>query len=105
MNANLLATVLSLSILSTHSLAAVNATTSTKQSLPTTKKININQASAEVLSKSFKGIGEKRAVNIVNYRKDNGNFKKVADLSSVKGIGKAFVDKYIVQLQNVFSVE
>jgi len=49
-------------------------------------KININTASAEELMQ-LKGIGEKIAKNIVQYRKDVDKFKKIADFENVKGIG------------------
>jgi len=49
-------------------------------------KININTASAGELTQ-LKGIGEKIAESIVQFRKENGAFKSVADLEMVKGIG------------------
>jgi len=49
-------------------------------------KININTATAEELTQ-LKGVGEKIAESIVQYREENGLFKNVADLESVKGIG------------------
>ena len=51
-------------------------------------KININKASAVELQE-LKGIGEKYAANIVEYRTQNGPFKKVEDLMMVPGIGEA----------------
>ena len=49
-------------------------------------KININTATAETLTQ-LKGVGEKLAESIVQFRKENGPFKNVADLELVKGIG------------------
>lgn len=49
-------------------------------------KININTATAEELTQ-LKGVGEKLADSIVQFRKANGLFKSVADLELVKGIG------------------
>ncbi len=49
-------------------------------------KININTATAETLTQ-LKGVGEKLADSIVQFRKENGAFKSVADLELVKGIG------------------
>jgi competence protein ComEA len=107
MNANLFAVVLSVSIISTTALATVTNQPVPKQ--PSTvvkaKKINLNIANAETLTKSFKGIGEKRANSIITYRKSHGNFKAIAELASVKGLGKSFVEKYLSQLQNIFSIE
>jgi competence ComEA-like helix-hairpin-helix protein len=49
-------------------------------------KISINTASVEELTQ-LKGVGEKIAESIIQFRKENGPFKTVADLEMVKGIG------------------
>lgn len=54
--------------------------------------ININNATAEQLA-NLPGIGEKTAQNIIKYRTEQGNFKRINDLMNVKGIGKAKFDK------------
>ncbi len=56
------------------------------------KKININRDFVETL-KTLKGIGEKTAKNIVDYRKRNGSFKTKKSLLKVKGIGKKKFNK------------
>ena len=48
--------------------------------------VNINTATKEELT-SLKGVGDKRAQEIIDYRKKNGNFKSVDDLGKVPGIG------------------
>jgi|SRR5215467_10037102 len=48
--------------------------------------VNINTATKEELT-SIKGIGEKRAQAIIDYRTKNGPFKTVDDLTKVEGIG------------------
>lgn len=48
--------------------------------------VNINTATKEELT-TLKGVGEKRAQEIIDYRKKNGNFKSVDDLEKVPGIG------------------
>ena len=48
--------------------------------------VNINTATKEELT-SLKGVGEKRAQDIIDYRIKNGNFKSVDDLEKVPGIG------------------
>ena len=55
-------------------------------------KVNINTADVEELA-TLPGIGSTKAAAIVQYRKDNGQFKKVGDLTEVKGIGDKIVDK------------
>ena len=49
--------------------------------------ININTAPVEQLA-TLKGIGEKMAQAIVEYRTANGPFKTVEDLMKVKGVGE-----------------
>jgi competence protein ComEA len=48
--------------------------------------VNINTATKEEFL-SLKGVGEKRAEEIINYRTKNGPFKTVDDLGKVPGIG------------------
>ncbi len=48
--------------------------------------VNINTATKEELT-SLKGVGEKRAQEIINYRTKHGPFKSVDDLDKVPGIG------------------
>ena len=50
------------------------------------KKININTASADELM-DLKGIGEKKAAAIIEFRETNGIFKHPEDLMKVPGIG------------------
>ena len=50
------------------------------------KKININKATIAELMK-LKGIGQKYAKRIVDFRNKNGPFKNIEDIMHVKGIG------------------
>jgi competence protein ComEA len=50
------------------------------------QKININTASADELM-VLKGIGEKKAKAIIEFRETHGIFKKPEDLMKVPGIG------------------
>jgi len=63
-------------------------------------KVNINTATVEEL-KMLKGIGEKKAEAIIEYRKQNGSFKNKEELMKVRGIGKklyeSFQERVIVQ--------
>lgn len=55
-------------------------------------KININTASAEELA-SLNGIGKAKAEAIVAYRQQIGEFKSIEEITLVKGIGPAILDK------------
>jgi competence protein ComEA len=55
--------------------------------------VNINTADAETLAKSLDGIGLSKAKAIVAYREEHGPFKSVDDLTQVKGIGQATLQK------------
>lgn len=54
----------------------------------TNSKININKASVEELQ-TLSGIGEVVATKIIEYRKENGDFKQIEDIKNVPGIGDA----------------
>ena len=51
-----------------------------------TGAVNINTASAKDIAANLNGIGPKAAAAIVAYRKSNGDFATVEDLTKVKGI-------------------
>ena len=55
--------------------------------------LDINTATADELDKGLSGIGPAKAQAIVKYREANGPFKSVDDLTHVKGIGKATLEK------------
>ena len=54
--------------------------------------VNINSANQKDFA-SLNGIGDKKAVAIVAFRKANGCFKSIDDLVKVKGIGQKIIDK------------
>lgn len=51
-------------------------------------KININNASQTELE-TLSGVGPSTALKIINYRNENGKFKKIDDIKNVPGIGEA----------------
>jgi len=74
-------------------------TTKSNETVASMQMININQADAKTLT-TLKGIGNDRAVKIIEYREKNGPFQKIEDLMKVKGIGK----KIFEQIKDVLSV-
>ncbi len=56
--------------------------------------ININTANKETLMSTIKGVGEKKAEAIIDYRETNGPFESVDDLTNIKGIAQATIDKH-----------
>ena len=111
MKATLFAAVLSFSVVSLSTYASTQAIAQdVKITAPPVmsqviKKINLNTASVQELTGSFKGVGKKRAEAIVSYREAHGGFKSIEDLAQVRGLGKTFVESHLAQLQDVFSVE
>jgi competence protein ComEA len=62
-------------------------------------KVNLNTASLAELEK-LPRIGPQIAQRILDYRKENGNFKKVEDILKVRGIG----EKVFEQLKDLITV-
>ena len=60
--------------------------------------VNINEANAEELAESLVGVGPKKAMAIIGYRKANGPFYSPEELVNVKGIGPKTLEK---NLQNI----
>lgn len=67
-------------------------------------KVNLNQASAKQIAKSFKGFGKVRSLAIVKYREEYGIFKNINDLSLVIGISKRFIQKNAERLKLTFTL-
>lgn len=55
-------------------------------------KVDINKADVKEMS-TLSNIGEKKAQDIVTYRETHGDFKSVDELTKVKGIGAATIEK------------
>jgi competence protein ComEA len=57
------------------------------------EKVNINTADAATLDRVLIGVGPSKAEAIVIYRKQNGAFRTADQLTGVKGIGLATIEK------------
>ncbi len=67
------------------------------QAVFASQKVNINKATvAEFVE--LKGIGEKTATNIIEYREIHGQFKTTTDIINVKGIGEKTFAKMADQI-------
>lgn len=67
----------------------VSSTAATQPAVTSTesKKVNINTATVEELT-LLPGIGKSLAQRIVEYRTENGPFRRIEDLGNVSGIGQ-----------------
>ena len=72
--------------------ASQQTSSGTASSTSKDKKVNINKASLEEL-KQVKGLGGKRAQDIIDHREANGKFKSVDELKKVSGIGAKTIEK------------
>ncbi len=55
-------------------------------------KVNINQASKEELM-TLPGVGESKAESIIQYREENGSFKRIEDIMQIVGIKEGLYEK------------
>lgn len=54
--------------------------------------VDINSADSQVLAERLENVGPVKAERIVEYREENGAFKSVDELVSVRGIGLATLE-------------
>lgn len=60
---------------------------------PVAAQVNINTADAATLAQHLNGVGLSRAEEIIRYREAHGPFASVEELSAVKGIGPATLER------------
>lgn len=85
-------------ITSTDTAKSVKAAKSAKKEIP--HDVNINTADKDLLTQ-LPGIGPVTADIIIQYRKDNGKFSSIDELTKVKGIGNKTLEKlkpYLLKL-------
>ena len=80
-----------------------DAATTTTTTTTTEAKVDVNKATAKELMK-VKGISSSRAKSIISYRKKNGDFKSLDDLTKVSGF-KNINTKTLQSIQDQLSVE
>ena len=78
--------------LSKPSLNKTSSVSKTNSQSKSTSKIKLNSATLLDLQQ-LDGVGEKKAINIIEYRQQNGGFKSIQDLKNVKGIGPKLFEK------------
>lgn len=91
-----LACVMSGALLSGNGIAADQAAMAPKALAPVAQRadmVNVNTASAAELAEDIKGVGLAKAQAIVDFRELNGEFLQLEELTQVKGIGAATVEK------------
>jgi comEA protein len=84
--------VLSLALLTAFGLALAGTSFAEDTSPRLVGTVNINTATAEQLE-MLPGIGEARAHAVIAMRKQRGGFKSIDELTEVKGIGEAALER------------
>ncbi len=74
------------------SITDISVSKSEERSVSDNKKVNLNRANQEDLTK-IPGVGPKKAQEIIAERDKLGGFKKIEDLLNISGIGQKTLDK------------
>lgn len=69
-----------------------NEDNSTNGNQESADKVSLNNASKEELM-TLSGVGESKALAIIEYRSNNGGFKVIEDIMNVSGIGESLYNK------------
>ena len=64
-----------------------------------TVTVNVNEADAETIAGVLTGIGVRRAQAIVDYWEQYGRFYSAEELTAVKGIGQATIEKNLSRIK------
>jgi len=54
--------------------------------------VNVNTAAPEALASALDGVGSSKAIAIVEYREEYGEFVSIEDLLDVRGIGPKVIE-------------
>lgn len=60
--------------------------------------VNVNEADARTIANVLVGVGMSRAQAIVDYREQHGRFYSAEELTAVKGIGQATVERNLSRI-------
>ncbi|MBA2651741.1 MAG: helix-hairpin-helix domain-containing protein [Tatlockia sp.] len=104
MKAKIFAAVLSLYVVSLPVQSSNQLRPPAAKTVQIAAKIDLNKADAKALSKSVKGIGQKRAEAIIKYRDKHGKFNSIEDLAKVRGFSTRFVESHLKELKEAFTV-
>lgn len=66
--------------------------TNSEGNIVNTGKVSLNSATKEELM-TLPGIGESKAINIIEYRDTHNGFNSIEEITNVKGVGKSIYEK------------
>ncbi len=72
---------------------AMAQTSANEMGIAAIEQIDLNSADAETLARSLSGVGLSKAQAIVRYREQYGPFASLEELTEVKGIGPAILER------------